>query len=75
LSIDRDEISSLYRGLSIEASYQSQFIWPSSFREDFLEIDQAETRIAHVFKDASYQTKFWFIWPSGFRGKDLNVES
>jgi hypothetical protein len=23
-----------------------RFIWPSSFREDFLEIDQSETRIA-----------------------------
>ena len=24
-----------------------RLIWPSDFREDFLEIDQSETRIAH----------------------------
>jgi hypothetical protein len=63
-----------------------RFIWPSGFRgEDFLEIDQSETRIAcggHFCKriepkwttfieDLPYMlpTKFWFIWPSGFRGE------
>jgi hypothetical protein len=33
-------------------SNKFQFIWPSSFREDFLEIDQSERRIAcdgHVY--------------------------
>ena len=39
----------IFRGPSIDASYQFWFIWPSSFRgEDFfLEIDQPETRIAN----------------------------
>jgi hypothetical protein len=37
----------LYRGPSIDASYHVLFIWPSGFRgEDFLDIDQSETRIA-----------------------------
>jgi hypothetical protein len=40
-------MSNLYRGPSIDASYQLSVIWPSSFRgEDFLEINQSETRIA-----------------------------
>ena len=63
------------------------FIWQSGFREDFLEINQSETRIAfggHVcqrigikwaifIEDLSRMlpTKFWFIWPSGYRGEDL----
>ena len=65
-----------------------QFIQPSGFRgEDFLEIDQSETRIAyggHVCKRIEtiwakfiedlpqmLPTKFRFIWPSDFRGEDL----
>ena len=37
----------LYRGSSIDTSYQFWFIWPSGFRgEDFIDIDQSETRIA-----------------------------
>jgi len=41
-------MSNLYRGPSIDASYQFRFICPRSFRgEDFLEIDQPETRIAN----------------------------
>jgi hypothetical protein len=44
-------MSNLYRRLSIDASYQISiylwFIWLSGFRgEDFLEINQSETRIA-----------------------------
>jgi hypothetical protein len=40
-------MSNLYKGPSKEASYQFRFIWPSGFRgEDFLEINQSETRIA-----------------------------
>jgi hypothetical protein len=40
-------MSSLYRGSSIDVSYQVWFIWPIGFRgEDFLEINQSETRIA-----------------------------
>ena len=65
-----------------------RFIWQSSFREeDFLEINQSETRIAfggHVcqwigtkvanfIKDfpSMLPTKFRFIWPSGFRGDNF----
>jgi hypothetical protein len=61
------------------------FIWPCGFRvEDFLVINQSETKIAcgghacfHIktkwaifIGDFPYMlpTKFWFIWPSGFRG-------
>ena len=47
LSMDQDKMSILYRGLSIDASYQFQFIWESGFRgEDFLEINQSKTRMA-----------------------------
>jgi hypothetical protein len=65
-----------------------RFIWQSGFRgEDFLEINQSETRMAfggHVcqrignklaiyVKDypRMHPTKFRFIWPSGFRGDDF----
>jgi hypothetical protein len=65
-----------------------RFIWQSGFREeDFLEINQSETRIAfggHVcqrigtkltifIKDfpRMLPTKFQFLWPSGFRGDDF----
>ena len=65
-----------------------QFIWQSGFREeDFLEINQSETRIAfgsHVcqrigtklaifIKDSPRMlpTKFRFIWLSGFREEDF----
>jgi len=48
-----DEMSNLYRGPSIDASYHILVIWPSGFRgEDFLEINQSEIRIAcggHVY--------------------------
>ena len=64
------------------------FIWQSGFREeDFLEINQSETRIAcagHVcwrigtklgiFKEdlpRMLPTKFRFIWPSIFTGEDF----
>ena len=65
-----------------------RFIWQSGFREeDFLEINQSETRIAfggHVchrigtkwalfIEDLSRMlpTKFRFIWQSGYRGEDF----
>jgi hypothetical protein len=36
LLTNRDEMSSLYRGRDIDASYQVRFIWQSGFRgEDF----------------------------------------
>jgi hypothetical protein len=31
--------------------YKFWFIWPSGFREDFLDIDQSETRIAGQASD------------------------
>jgi hypothetical protein len=64
-----------------------RFIWQSSFREDFLEINQSEIRIAcggQVCKRIGTKcalfikglprmlpTKFRSIWPSGFRGDDV----
>jgi hypothetical protein len=67
-----------------------RFIWPSGFRgEDFLEIDQSETRIAcgsHVCTQIGTKwaifiedlpmmlsTNFRFIWPSGFREDFLEI--
>jgi hypothetical protein len=44
--MNQDEMSNLYRRPSKDALYQYRFIWPSSFREDFLEINQSETRMA-----------------------------
>ena len=44
---DRDGMSNLYRGLSIDASYQVSDDLAKRFqRKRFLEIDQSETRIA-----------------------------
>jgi hypothetical protein len=40
LLMDRDEMSNLYRGPPM-----FRFIWQSGFKEDFLEINQSETRI------------------------------
>ena len=43
---DREEISNLYRGPSIDASYQVWVYLAKQFqRRRFLEIDQSETRI------------------------------
>jgi hypothetical protein len=39
--MDQNEMSNLYRGSSIDASYQFHIIWPSGFRgKAALEIDQ-----------------------------------
>jgi hypothetical protein len=47
LLTDRDEISNLYRGPSIDASYQVSVLLAKQFQgRRFLEIDQSETRIA-----------------------------
>jgi hypothetical protein len=47
LLTDRDEISSLYRGSSIAASYQVSVQLAKQFQgRRFLEIDQSEARIA-----------------------------
>jgi hypothetical protein len=47
LLTDRDEISNLYRGRSIDASYQVSVQLAKQFEgKRFLEINQSETRIA-----------------------------
>ena len=67
------------------------FIWPSCFREDFLEINQSEIRIAccgHVCKRIGTKLaflikdllrmlpiKFRFIWTSDFRGEDFKISA
>ena len=48
LITDQDEMSKIYRGPAIVLPTKFWFIWPSGFREeDFLEINQTETRIAY----------------------------
>jgi hypothetical protein len=48
LLTDRDRLSNLYRGPSIDASYQVLDHLDKRFqRRRFLEIDQSETRIAY----------------------------
>ena len=47
LLMNRDDISNFHRGPSINLPIKFRFIWTSSFRgEEFLKIDQSETRIA-----------------------------
>ena len=74
-----DQMSSLYRGPFIDASYQVLVQFARQFFKRFLEIDQPETSIAwgdHVCEQIGTKlaifrenipTKFRFIWPSGFR--------
>jgi hypothetical protein len=51
LSTNRDEMRSLYRRHSIDASYQVSVYLVKLFqRRTFLEIDQSETRIACAAK-------------------------
>ena len=87
LLTDRNQMSNLYSGPSNDASYHVSVHWQSGFREDFLEINQSEIRIAsvgHVCKRIGTKwalfinglprmlpTKFRSIWPSGFRGDDF----
>ena len=47
LLMDRDEISNLYRGPSIEASYQVSVYLAKRFQRRFLKIGKSETRIAY----------------------------
>jgi hypothetical protein len=50
--MDRDGLSNLYRGHSIDASYQVSNHLAKQFQRRFLEINQSEIRIAcggHVF--------------------------
>jgi hypothetical protein len=46
LLTDRDEMSNLYRGPSIDASYQVSVHLAKRFHRRFLKIGQSETRIA-----------------------------
>ena len=46
LLTDREEMSNLYRGPSIDASYQVSDYLDKRFQRRFLEINQSETRIA-----------------------------
>jgi hypothetical protein len=46
LLMDQDEMSNLYRGPSMDASYQISVHLAKRFREDFLEIKQSESRMA-----------------------------
>jgi predicted GIY-YIG superfamily endonuclease len=53
LLTDRNEMSSLYRGSSIDASYQVSVHLTKQFQRRFLKIGQSETRIAcggHICK-------------------------
>jgi hypothetical protein len=52
LLTDRDKMSNLYRGPSIDTSYQVSVHLTKRFQRRFLEIDQSEPRIAcggHVY--------------------------
>jgi hypothetical protein len=46
LVMDRDAMTNLYRGPSIDASYQVLLYLATWFQRRFLKIDQSETRIA-----------------------------
>jgi hypothetical protein len=43
---DQEEMSNLYRGPSIDASYQVSVHLAKQFQRRFLETDQSDTRIA-----------------------------
>jgi hypothetical protein len=48
--MDRDEMSNIYRGPPIDASYQFRVIWQSGFRgEELKKINQAELSVAAMF--------------------------
>ena len=46
LLVDRDEMSTLYKGLLIDASYQVSVPFAKQFQGRFVEIGQSETRIS-----------------------------
>jgi hypothetical protein len=88
LITDRDEMSNLYRGPVIDASYQGSVHLAKWFQRRRLnKIGQSETRIASgslvckrigtkwaIFIEdlpRMFPTKFRFIWQSGFRGEDF----
>jgi hypothetical protein len=56
LLTDRDEMSNLHRGHSIDASYQVWFIWPSGFRGEDLKKSanqKQELPVAAMFGNGS----------------------
>ena len=59
LLTDQDAMSILYRGPSIDASYQFRFIWPSGFREDFKKSanQKQELPMAAMFVNGSGQNE------------------
>ena len=74
LLTERDEMSNLYRGHAIDASYQVSVHLAKRFqRKRFLKIGQSETRIAYIWWPCLLihilPTKFHFIW---LRYKVLN---
>ena len=87
LLTDRKLMSNRYKGPHKDASYHVSVHLVKRFRDDFLKINQSETRIAcggHVcarigtkwalfIKGLPWMlpTKFRSIWPSGFRGDDF----
>jgi hypothetical protein len=90
LLTDGEEISNLYRGPSIDVSYQVPIHLATRFqRRRFLDIDQSETRIAYgglvcyrigtklaiFIEDLTKMlpTKFQFIWESSFREDFLEI--
>ena len=87
LLTDRDEMSDLYRGPSIDVSYQVSVHLAKRFqRRRCLKIGQSETRIAcggrigtklAVFIEdlpQMFPTKFQFIWLRGFQSRRLKCE-
>ena len=62
LLTDLDKMSNLYRGTSIDASYQVSFIWPSGFRaEDFKKSanQKQELPVASMFVNESRQNEHY----------------
>ena len=53
-----NKMRNLYRGPSINASYQVWFIWPSGFREDFF------------FRNHPIRNKNWLWWPCSLTDRD-----
>ena len=66
LLMDRGEMGNLYRGPSIDASYQVLVHLAKRFQmRRFLQIDQSETRIAcgsHVCKCPTDRNKMWNLY-------------
>jgi hypothetical protein len=79
-------MSNLYRGSSIDASYQVSFHLDKRFqRRNFFRNQPIRNKnglwwpclltdrdeMSNLYRRPSLSTKFRFIWPSSFRGEDL----